>query len=132
MVAYSFKPVFVHPIRQGFKIGTIRALGKRRHARPGEMLQFYCGMRRPGCFKIIDDLPCLRVNEIEFDLTSTPGERSAILISGGVPIDDRKERDMFARADGFPGFKEMLEFWLETHGRINFAGVHIIWKVPRR
>lgn len=69
MVAYSFKKQFIRPILIGlgaplspdeFAVGmdefgnvsrpvgkrqTIRALGKRRHARPGELVSLYFGMR---------------------------------------------------------------------------------------
>lgn len=74
MVAYSYKGRFVAPIRVGlglpvfdlhYELGgylpgqpilpkrqTIRANGRRRHARPGETLQHYRGMRTTKCFKI--------------------------------------------------------------------------------
>lgn len=41
MVAYSFQPRFAAPIEQGLKTHTLRAAGKRRHARVGEALQLY-------------------------------------------------------------------------------------------
>lgn len=44
MVAYSFQKRFVEPIRSGRKRQTIRA-DRKRHARPGEVLQLYSGMR---------------------------------------------------------------------------------------
>ncbi|MEJ0016825.1 MAG: ASCH domain-containing protein [Acetobacteraceae bacterium] len=44
MVAYSFKRDFAAPILAGIKRQTIRA-DRRRHARPGEVLQLYTGMR---------------------------------------------------------------------------------------
>jgi hypothetical protein len=49
MVAYSFKPRFEMPIVTLRKTGTIRAHGRRRHARPGERLQLYTGMRTRSC-----------------------------------------------------------------------------------
>lgn len=64
MVAYSFRQRFVAPIQVGLgtiehipgteyapKRQTIRA-NRKRHARPGEELQLYCGMRTKGCFLI--------------------------------------------------------------------------------
>lgn len=125
MVAYSFMERFIEPIRAGTKIGTIRALGKRRHARPGEQLQLYYHQRRPDGFKIIDDVTCLRVNEIRLDLT---GKSSFVLTSNGVPIEGWDAVNQFARADGFEDFAAMLDFWEQTHGPILFEGAHIIWR----
>lgn len=132
MVAYSCKSRFVEPIRLWkaeplnplAKTGTIRA-HRKRHARPGEMVQLYCGMRTRSCYRIIDDVLCQRVNEIIFDLrTST----RPFLISNGVRIEDREARHRFARADGFHGgFEQMVEFWLNSHGPSRFEGVHILW-----
>jgi hypothetical protein len=45
MVAYSFAPQFIDTIRSGTKCQTIRPIGKRRHARTGEPVQLYTGMR---------------------------------------------------------------------------------------
>lgn len=125
MVAYSFKKQFVEPIRAGTKIGTIRA-HRKRHARPGEDLQLYCGMRTRGCFLIAPKV-CVRVNEIVFDLT---GQGGPVLTSNGVPVQGWPILDQFARTDGFKDFAEMLDFWETAHGAIRFEGVHIIWGAP--
>lgn len=61
MVAYSFKSGFVPAIRARTKRQTIR-LPRPRHARPGEMLQTYCGMRTKSCFRIIPDPRCIGVD----------------------------------------------------------------------
>lgn len=53
MVAYNFQSRFAGPIKRGEKSHTIRKNGKRRHARPGEPLQLYTGMRTKSCKKII-------------------------------------------------------------------------------
>lgn len=132
MVCYSFQPRFVEPIRAKVKGGTIRA-HRKRHARPGEQLQLYCRQRRPDGFKIIDDVTCLRVNEIEFDITD---HRNPLLISNGVEIPAWSlQADQFARADGFGissdqvrEFHQMVAFWRCAHGAILFRGVHIIWQ----
>lgn len=132
MVAYSFMEQFIKPIRARTKTGTIRALSKRRHARPGEQLQLYYHQRRADGFKIIDDLPCLRVNEIEFDVRDMRNPR---LVSNGVEIPAWSlQADLFARADGFGvssdtfrEFHQMMAFWHLAHGPILFRGVHIIW-----
>ncbi|MFO0729377.1 MAG: MT-A70 family methyltransferase [Nitrospiraceae bacterium] len=64
MVAYSFKSRFLPPIARGLKRQTIRA-PRSRHARPGERLQLYAGMRTRHCYKIIPDPVCLEVCDIE-------------------------------------------------------------------
>lgn len=48
MVAYSFHPRFVDAILGGTKRQTIR-MHRRRHARPGEEMQLYAGMRTRHC-----------------------------------------------------------------------------------
>lgn len=74
MVAYSFKKRFVDPIRVGLssvslsfdcqpKRQTIRSIGKRRHARPGETLQLYTAMRTKQCRKI-GDARCMGVEGV--------------------------------------------------------------------
>ena len=129
MTAYGFKSMFVAPIRAGTKIGTIRA-PRKRHVRPGEAMQLYCGMRRKGCFKIIDDVTCLRVNEITLDVRMSDRPdlwAGSILWSNGVPLQSIADLDAFAVSDGFVDFAAMATFWRQNHGDDIFHGVHIIW-----
>lgn len=132
MVAYSFKQKFVAPIRADIKTGTIRA-PRKRHARVGEELQLYCGMRTSGCFKIVPNRLCLRLNEIIFDIDRDP--KKIALLSNGVPIVGA-ERERFAICDGFNpsaglmAFDNMVLFWIFAHGEGRFEGVHILWKLP--
>lgn len=80
MVAYSFRPQFVGPITVGLGLSfvnsfgvtpptirpkqqTIRAHGKRRHARPGDELQLYTGMRTKAC-RLIGRARCSEVQRI--------------------------------------------------------------------
>ena len=58
MVAYSFKARFVPLIREGLKTQTIRAQ-RSRHARPGELIQLFSGMRTHLCEKIVPDPVCI-------------------------------------------------------------------------
>lgn len=134
MVAYSFNKRFVDPIRVGLskvplsfdcapKRQTIRAIGKRRHARPGETLQMYHGMRTKQCFKI-GEARCTTASAIYFDFRC-----------GLLQIDDRPRRkhvtaelDEFARSDGFADWIEMKQFWQEEHDAVSFSGVLIKWE----
>jgi hypothetical protein len=129
VVAYSFKKRFVEPIRRGLDKGpwqpgmkrqTIRG-DRRRHARPGEQLQHYCGMRTQGCF-LIGRAVCreIRAIWIAFD-----GQVS--IATKGI-IKDAKSLDAFAAADGFSDWAEMREFWNVEHGFLRFGGKIIYWE----
>lgn len=100
---------------------TIRAIGKRRHARPGETVQLYCAMRTKQCFKI-GDAKCTAIKritiQVELDLLPIWVQGEFI---GDVPHD-------FARQDGFEDGHDMREFWLKEHGIGRFEGVLIEWE----
>jgi hypothetical protein len=134
MVAYSFKKRFVDPIKSGLGIydpilglqpkivkpkrQTIRAIGKRRHARPGETLQLYTAMRTKQCAKI-GDARCMSIEPIKLWISL-----KHIAVGKGLnPIDDD-----FARKDGFDDAKEMHTFWIAEHGAGWFEGVLIQWE----
>ena len=148
MVAYSYKGRFVAPIRAGlglpildehYELGgynpgqpirpkrqTIRAIGRRRHAQPGEALQLYYGMRNPKCFKIGDGR-CESVAEIRLFIH---GERVQI---GKQTYRGAKMLDAFAGDDGFDDWASMRAFWLEEHDGKHlgpFVGRLIKWVQP--
>lgn len=146
MVAYSFRRRFVDPIRvglglslsvEGFAAGmdefgnvskprpkrqTIRAIGKRRHARPGEVISLFFGLRTSQCFKIAD-ARCVSVDPIEIDVRehTLPIRVFGDWLKGGLGND-------FAHADGFEGLGDMHQFWKNEHGIGNFRGVLIKWE----
>ncbi len=153
MVAYSFNRRFVPAIESGIKSQTIRA-HRRRHARPGERLQLYTGMRTRACRLIRDDVVCSRIDEINIDLMSLAGlavpktrvDLARILVRwsdklvvsvNGKPL-DRAECEALATRDGFSGwqfdsaalppFAAMVLFWMGTHGPGMFEGVMISWE----
>jgi len=130
MVAYSFKKQFVEPILAGTKCQTIRA-DRKRHARPGEIVQLYTGMRTRHC-KLIAKRECIRVYPITLDFAG-----KEITIGGGawrtIPLVHERIRtpaklDEFARADGFRDFDDMRSFWATNHGVETFKGVIIYWR----
>lgn len=153
MVAYSFQKQFVDPILIGLDRGnevsvaaypagtvirpkrqTIRAVGKRRHARAGETLQLYYGMRTKQCFSI-GVARCVNVRpiRISFDL---PGGFDEVAIEGDEPFgaaaEDIHRLDDFAAKDGFVSWDAMLKFWSEQHPGIDrFEGVLIEWEPIR-
>ena len=107
MVGYSFQRIFVEDIRSGAKRQTIRA-PRKRHAREGERLQLFCGMRQPGCFRIIDDPLCVGLDEVRIDLRGLDNitgsrRRDGLIVVNGIPlIGDAAEH--YARGDGFRAF----------------------------
>lgn len=120
MVAYSFQKQFAEPILAGTKGGTIRA-DRKRHARPGEDLQLYTGMRTKHC-RLIARRRCLAVEPIELRLRP-----DAIFFPFSVIVSARR-LDAFARFDGFADWDALRAFWRETHEALDvFAGQNIRW-----
>ena len=134
MVAYSFKKRFGPPILAGTKAQTIRAerAGKCRHARPGEQVQLYTGMRTKHCRRLAEAV-CLEVAPIRIEL---PRARRApevmIFTPEGVlarHILTARALANFARADGFVDFDEMVNFWRTEHPALDtFNGTLIRWQ----
>lgn len=123
MVAYSFQRRFATPISTLVKRQTIRA-DRRRHARPGEMLQLFTGMRTRHCAKIIADPRCLSVEPIVLRMDSDGCIAEAEI--GGQLIEDL---DGFAIQDGFESLSDMSGFWVKSHGHMQvFRGVLIRWE----
>lgn len=137
MVAYSFKQFFAAQIDAGVKRQTVRA-DRKRHARPGEMLQLYTGMRTRNCQKIGPDRICIGVERIII-------ERRAVEITG-IEINGARlsadEIEEFSRTDGFDpdhlkgaagldshlASWNMAMFWSLNHpGDQTFEGVLIRW-----
>ena len=137
MVAYSFKRRFVAPIKVGLhldisspepKTQTIRAEGLKRHARPGEKVQLYCGMRTKACFLIGFGI-CTRVETITIAFRRR--RRSDWLrLDGRIKLDRPNELDRFARADGFQDWADLRAFWQKEHDVADFHGVIIYWQAP--
>ena len=141
MVAYSFNPRFELPILSGAKSGTIRAIGRRRHARAGETLQLYVGQRTRHC-RLLCEAFCTAVDPIVVTVRATDGAPTieAIAIENAfrpgryhaVHISP-EAIDTFARRDGFIAGDDMARFWVSAHGdlvadgMIRFRGVWIQW-----
>lgn len=136
MPAYSFKKRFIWPIKVGLgmampdsfgapwpKRQTIRATGKRRHARPGEIVQLYHAMRTKQCFKIGEG----RCTEVAPVIIWVNPE--TIAIERSKMLMNRTEMDIFARSDGFSDALDMAAFWRKEHAGIEkFEGVLIMWE----
>ena len=121
MVAYSFQKQFIAPILAGRKAQTVRA-DRKRHARPGEDLQLYSGMRTKHC-RLIGTAVCMEIVPIRFEL----GVRAVTL--EGVRCDYPYALAQFARADGFHDWAELRRFWHAQHpGVVDFSGWMIRWR----
>src|SRR5579859_6979563 len=107
MVAYSFRPRFVAAIKIGLglpvqiedrdpesttmllpKRQTIRAVGDKRHAQPGEKIQLYTGMRTKHCRKI-GEAVCVSVQAIEFNVNQ---HSMPIMLDGALMVGGRRFR----------------------------------------
>lgn len=139
MVAYGFKKQFIEPILSGLgnyewidgqiprpKLQTIRAIGKRRHARPGETIQLYTAMRTKQCRKL-GEARCVSVQNIRIMLHA-----AWIKVGTDAPISDPEELADFARRDGFADWGEIFDFWQKEHGELArlgpWVGVLIKWE----
>lgn len=130
MVAYNFQSQFEAALRSGDKAQTIRALGKRRHARPGEMVQVYIGMRTANC-RLLFQSECVEVMPIILDKREPTGQFIMskplwdVILNGNVLSID--EIHHLALADGFPDRHAFYQFFED---RLPFEGVLIRWQTP--
>lgn len=138
MVAYSFQQRFVPAIESGAKPHTIRG-PRRRHARPGDELQLYAGMRTRSC-RLIRRARCRSVLAIALRFGARPlvslfplmEKEPGHLARVGERI-EVVDLDRFAVSDGFADFDDMARFWRDSHGASRFDGFIIIWgQSPRR
>jgi hypothetical protein len=121
MVAYSFQQQFAAPIKAGAKRQTIRA-DRRRHARSGETLQLYTGMRTRQC-RLIGRAVCVGVGPVRLYLRD-----GAVALWTGVTLTAPSDLDAFAIRDGFPGWTALAAFWASVHPTTPiFSGVQIEW-----
>lgn len=105
MVAYSFKERFIPKIRAGIKSQTIRGVHSRHVRRPGQEVQLYYSMRTVHC-RLIGRAVCRDVRPIVLDFDSLRVE-----IAGETPFTTRPARDLFAVADGFETWTDLVQFW---------------------
>lgn len=121
MVAYSFKKRFGPPILAGTKAQTIRA-DRKRHARPGELVQLFTGMRTRQCQRL-GEARCVEVLPIRMDLIV------GLVVAGDGWIREIRDLHAFARQDGFEDWWELVAFWVSEHPGVElFEGVLIRWE----
>lgn len=137
MVAYSFQKRFATPILDRTKLHTIRA-DRKRHARPGEEMQLYCGMRTKHC-RLIARETCAAVLPIVLSIAAGVtrhdgfafvGEGYPFLVHGDameaqfiglLGLDGQRfvaaHLETLARHDGFECWQAMRDFWIAAHGK---------------
>jgi hypothetical protein len=126
MAAYNFQERFVGPILSGTKTQTIRPVGKRRHAKPGERLQLYTGMRTASCRKILEEDPvCLQVQSVELNFLPTDVSNWLIAVDGQFLL--REAFDEFASRDGFNSIEEMAETFRKLYDGARDDMLLITW-----
>lgn len=132
MVAYSFQAQFEAQIAALQKRQTVRSF-RKRHARPGEPMQLFTGMRTRHCRKILTPDPlCLDLQGILLAFGADDAVTQIEL--GGCPL-NRDEVEAFAAADGFGPLDgearlRMGQFWNRAARLNSWGGVLIRWS-PR-
>jgi len=124
MVAYNFKTAFHRQLIAGTKRQTVRHSGGKRHARPGDLVQIYTGMRTKAAHKLIPDVVCTRTDHIVIDVDPRSHDGIAGISINGIPL-KYEEMQAFAMADGFDSLEIFGRFWSLTHGAGRFDGVVI-------
>ncbi|KQI69408.1 hypothetical protein AN189_03020 [Loktanella sp. 3ANDIMAR09] len=120
---------FAADVEDGTKRRTVRADRKdgRPHARVGDRLKLYTGMRTPQC-RLLGEATVIAIDRIRIEPTEMwlNGTRlHSIIHDRSAPQTDNE----FAQADGFEGFTEMADWFHDTHG-LPFEGSVIYWGDP--
>lgn len=116
MVAYNFQARFADAVQSGVKRQTIRAPRTTRHAKAGEPIQLYTGLRTKQTRKLVTPDPVC-------ELSTYCAIREDGITLGNHPV---VNIDDFARADGFKDFEDMKAWFREAHG-LPFIGQLIKW-----
>lgn len=138
MVAYSFKKRFAPMIMAGLEPGpwvpgmkrqTVRG-GRKRHARPGEIIQLYTGMRTRHCRKL-GNARCIQVRPIAVHVSDAAVE---VVIEGKAL--SFSELELFVGLDGFSSMFDFVTFWNEQrpheHPIESLVDGHLILWEPDR
>lgn len=130
MPALNFQKRFAEAVEFGDKTQTIRAHRKdgRAHAKRGDVLKLYTGMRSKGC-RLLGEGRVIWTEDVEIreDWSLYVGRH--YVQAGDALRGETEDRDNdFAEKDGFKGAVEMYEWFQETHG-LPFEGTLIRWEL---
>ena len=122
MVAFNFQSRFAPMVEAGVKLQTIR---QKARAKPGDRLQLYTGQRTAACRKLVEPDPGCTVS------TYCAVRRAGITL-GNVALlpAELRDQDMFAKADGFRDYDDMVAWFEGQYGLGEFVGRLIRWSHP--
>lgn len=119
MVALNFAPQFADDVERRTKTQSIR---QTRRAKVGDRLQLYTGQRTKHCRKLsAEDPVCTCVDYVAI--------RKSSLTVGDVTQHPR-DREAFARADGFTDYAAMHAWFSNRYGHDTFVGWLHRWHWP--
>lgn len=125
----GFKRRFAPFVQDGSKTHTIRAKGKRRPFRVGDICDCYVDSRQK-TMRLLGRWPCVKVETIV--VYECGDGRFGVVVDGIELTPDEKAalawRDGFRSGPRAEAFTEMMQFWMRTHGdgrpievsRVNF------------
>jgi hypothetical protein len=116
----GFQQRFEKKILAKEKRHTIRDKRKKPF-KLGDRLDCYVNPRKKS-MRLMGRWPCTRVQDIRITRRKGKAQLAEIFIDSQWLTFD--EREALARADGFPNFADMMEFWT---GRLPFHGDMIHW-----
>lgn len=128
MVAYSFKGRFRPAIEARTKVQTMRAVGKKRHARKGELITMTTGDRfHPVKFGAARAILVAPVT-LDFEGRHAFWIQEREPAVGNVQIDiEGAQLDVFARSDGFEDWADLESFFRQTYAAPAWSGIRIFW-----
>lgn len=116
MVAINFSPEFADAVAAGRKTQTIRETAR---VKAGQAIQLYTGQRTKACRKL-GDAECIDCTYVGLN-------------ARGVTLGDAskfpRDIDDFARADGFPNYVAMWNWFFDRYDTPSFTGVIIRWRL---
>lgn len=117
MPTLNFQKQFTPLVELGSKRQTIRGR-RKRPIRVGDTLYLYTGMRTKACRRL-GEVVCAKVADVVV-------EESYLIVGMNCYRSWDYRCDAFARADGFPSFEAMLEWFRRQYG-LPFRGQLIKW-----
>ena len=121
MVAYNFQPQFAPVILSGSKCSTIRPPRLGSHARPGQELQLYTGLRTKS-IRLLMRVPCTHAESVEIHRA---GARRVFSI--GRREFGRVDLEQLVTSEGFGSLAEMIGWFEERYGLPTPVMVRIRW-----
>ena len=117
MGALNFQKQFVNAVLNGEKTQTIRK-ARKYPIKKGETLYLYTGLRTKNTRKL-KEVIC----EAVYHIIITD---KLVRFNSDITINTLEWLNIFARADGFKDWKNMIDWFHDTHG-LPFKGQLITW-----